>query len=180
MKNIIQEALQKIPTNTMQSLTEHWLKKVLASVSVTALASTLGVHIQFVLAFVFLMALDTLTRYLAQTALLWQGLYPQTPFTLVDLWKFRVQSRKWRYFRSHEMRKKFVSKLGTYIVILSASAVCDLLMSIAKGQTFALMICTAFLSLTELCSILENLQECGVKEVQDIVSIIKKRQESIQ
>lgn len=167
-------------SNTIKAVCEFWLEKIIASISLAAIAQTFGVHIQFCVAFIFLMVLDILTRYLAQTAMLWRDLYPNTTFTLYDLWKFRVQSRKWRYFRSEEMRKKFISKFCTYIIILGASAACDLLMQIAHGQPFCLMVCTAFLSLTELCSIMENLQECSVKEAHDIMAIIKKRKEGIK
>ena len=166
--------------STIRTICEFWIEKIVASVSLAAVAQVFGVHIQFCLAFVLLMALDTLTRYLAQTAKLWHDLYPQTPFTLYDLWKWRVQSRKWRYFRSGEMRKKFISKLGTYIIILGASAMCDLVMRISHGQPFCLMVCTAFLSLTELCSIMENLQECEVQQVADLMAIIKKRKEGVK
>ena len=166
--------------NTLKSVTEHLPEKLIASAGVTSVSAVLGVHIQLYVAFVFLMALDTLTRYLAQTARWWKDVYPQTPYTVYDLWEFRTQSRKWRYFRSGEMRKKFISKFCTYLVILGAASVCDISMSIAKGFAFALTVATTFLSVTELCSILENLQECGVKEAQQLLSIINKRKESIK
>lgn len=167
-------------SSTIQTIIHHWFEKIVASISLAAIAEIMGVHIQFCLMFILLMALDILTRYLAQTAKFWQDTYKNVPFTLYDLWKFRVQSRKWRYFRSEEMRKKFVSKFFTYLIIFSASAACDTVMQISKGQPFCLMVCTAFLSLTELCSIMENLQECEVKEVKDLMAVIKKRKEGIK
>ncbi len=166
--------------NTLKVMSEHLIEKLIASAGLAKIAEILGVHVQFFLAFAFLMVLDVFTRYLAQTALLWHDLYPNTPYTLYDLFNFRVQSRKWRYFRSEEMRKKFISKAGTYIIILGASAVCDLVMQVADGKPFVLMLVTAFLSLTELLSIMENLQECGVKEIADLMKIIKSRKEAIK
>lgn len=166
--------------NTLKSVTEHLPQKIIASAGVTSVSAMLGVHLQLYVAFVFLMALDTLTRYLAQTAKWWVCVYPKTPYTLYDLWKFRTQSRKWRFFKSNEMRKKFISKFGTYIVILAGASVCDISMSLAKGFAFALTVTTTFLSITELCSILENLQECGVKEVEGLMKIIQKRKEQIK
>ena len=166
--------------STLKSVCEHLPAKVVASAGVTSVSSALGIHLQLYIAFAFLMALDTLTRYLAQTATWWGCVYPQTPYTLYDLWKFRSQSRKWRFFKSNEMRKKFVSKFGTYIVILAGASVCDISMSLAKGFAFALTVATTFLSITELCSILENLQECGVQEVQGILTILNKRKEQIK
>ena len=181
MKEIIHEVLSKINwANTFKSLADHLPEKIVASAGVTSVASALGVNLQLYIAFVFLMVLDTLTRYLAQTAAWWKCTYPQTPYTLYDLWRFRSESRKWRWFKSAEMRKKFVSKFCTYLIVLAASSVCDITMQTARGLGFALTVATTFLALTELCSILENLQECGVKEVQGIMSIINKRKESIK
>lgn len=166
--------------NTIKSLADHLPEKLIASAGVTSVASVLGINVQLYIAFVLLMALDTLTRYLAQTAQWWKSIYPQTPYTLYDLWKWRTQSRKWRFFKSALMRKKFVSKFFTYLIVLGASSVCDISMQTAKGFGFALTVATTFLALTELCSILENLQECGVQEVQGILSIINKRKEQIK
>lgn len=166
--------------DTLKAVAEHLPAKVVASAGVTSVSAMLGVHIQLYVAFVFLMALDTLTRYLAQTAKWWVCVYPQTPYTLYDLWKFRGESRKWRWFKSAEMRKKFVSKFCTYLIVLAASSVCDITMQTAKGFGFALTVSTTFLAITELCSILENLQECSVKEVQGILAIINKRKEQIK
>jgi len=166
--------------NTLKSLADHLPEKIIASAGVTSVTSALGINLQLYIAFVLLMALDTLTRYLAQTAVWWKSVYPQTPFTLYDLWKWRGESRKWRFFKSALMRKKFISKFGTYLIVLGASSVCDITMQTARGFGFALTVATTFLALTELCSILENLQECGVQEVKGILSIINKRKEQIK
>ena len=179
--DVLKEIIAKIELHdTIKSVTNKGLEKLAASAGVTSVSAVLGVHVQLHIAFAFLMGLDTLTRYLAQTARWWKCTYPQTPYTLYDLWKFRSQSRKWRFFKSGEMRKKFISKFGTYIVILAGASVCDISMSLAKGFAFALTVATTFLSITELCSILENLQECGVKEVQGILTILNKRKEQIK
>lgn len=166
--------------NTLKSVAEHAPAKLAASAGVTTLASALGVHLQICLLFIAVLVLDVLTRYLAQSAKLWRDLYPQTPGTLYDYWKFRTQARKWRYFRSDEMRKKFISKLGTYAIILFVFSVCDVAMLIARSQAFLVSLGTLFLSCTESISILENLQECGVKEVQSLLAVINKRKESIK
>ena len=179
--DILKDVFSKINwSNTIKSLADHLPEKIVASAGVTGVASAFGIHLQLYIAFVLLMAIDTLTRYLAQTAVWWKCVYPQTPFTLYDLWKWRGESRKWRFFKSALMRKKFVSKFCTYLIVLAASSICDITMQTAKGLGFALTVATTFLALTELCSILENLQECGVKEVQGILSIINKRKESIK
>lgn len=165
---------------TLKNVAAHLPEKLAASAGVVAVADALGVHMQLCLLFMFVMAMDVLTRYLAQTAKWWKDTYPQTPYTLYDLWHWRTQSRKWRYFKSGEMRKKFVSKIGTYGIILFVMSLCDVTMAIAGSPRFLLSLCTAFLSCTEAVSVLENLQECGSKSAQALFAIINKRKEAIK
>lgn len=166
--------------HTLKNVTEHLPAKLAASAGVTTLANALGVHIQICLLFITVLLLDLLTRYLAQSAKLWHDLYPQTPGTLYDFWKFRVQARKWRYYQSAVMRKKFISKCGTYAVILFVFSLCDVAMLLARSQPFLVSLGTIFLSCTESISILENLQECNVHEARALLSIIQKRKEQIK
>jgi phage-related holin len=53
-------------------------------------------------------------------------------------------------------------------------------MIIGRSQPFLVSLGTLFLACTESISILENLQECGVKEAQQLLAIINKRKESIK
>lgn len=165
---------------TLKNVIEHAPEKLAASAGVTTLVNAMGVHFQISILFIVVLVLDLLTRYIAQAAKLWHDLYPQTPGTVYDYWKFRVQARKWRYFRSDEMRKKFISKCGTYAIILLVFSVCDVAMIIGRSQPFLVSLGTLFLACTESISILENLQECGVKEAQQLLAIINKRKESIK
>lgn len=165
---------------TFKNVIEHLPAKLAASAGITTLANAMGVHIQICILFVTVLLLDLLTRYIAQAAKLWHDLYPQTPGTMYDYWKFRVQARRWRYFRSDEMRKKFISKCGTYAIILLVFSVCDVAMIIGRSQPFLVSLGTLFLACTESISILENLQECGVKEAQQLLAIINKRKDSIK
>lgn len=166
--------------NTLKSVAEQAPAKLAATAGVTTLTNAMGVHIQICILFVTVLLLDLFTRYIAQAAKLWHDLYPQTPGTVYDYWKFRVQARKWRYFRSDEMRKKFISKCGTYAIILLVFSVCDVAMLIARSQAFLVSLGTIFLACTESISILENLQECGVKEAAALLTIINKRKDAIK
>lgn len=166
--------------NTLKSVAEHAPAKVAASAGITTLASAMGVHLQICLLFIAVLVLDVLTRYIAQSAKLWHDLYPQTTGTVYDYWRFRVQARKWRYFESDKMRKKFISKCGTYAIILLVFSVCDVAMLLARSQAFLVSLGTLFLACTESISILENLQECGVAEAQALLTIINKRKENIK
>lgn len=166
--------------DTVKKVMEHFPEKVIASAGITGITSALGVHVQLVGIFILLEALDILTRYIAQSAKLWRAMYPQTPGTVWQYFRFRTQARKWRFYKSEIMRNKSISKVFTYTVILFCTSLCDLAMQIAHGPAFLLTIITAILCCTELLSCLENLDEAGVNVAKELIAIVKARKEKIK
>ena len=124
--------------------------------------------------------LDVLTRWLACSAALWKDLYPQTEGSLWKYFKFLRQSHRWRYFQSEKMRDKFISKIGTYTIIIIFAALGDFAMSISKGMPFLLTVVVSLLACTEMISCLENLNECGVSIARQLMDVVKKRKDAIK
>ena len=166
--------------STIKSVTAHLPAKLATSAMVVAMADSMGTHLLLVGIFIILEFLDILTRYIAQSAKLWKAMYPQTPGTVWQYFKFRTQARKWRYYKSEVMRNKSISKVFTYAVILFCTALCDLAMQIAHGPAFLLTIITGILCCTELLSCLENLDEAGVNVAKELMAIVKARKEKIK
>ena len=167
-------------TNTLKSVFEHLPEKVIASAGVATLADAMGVQLQLFVVFCLLACMDVFTRWVALSYKLWNDMYPQTPCTVWQAVKFIRQGHRWRYIKSEAMRNQFISKIGTYTVILFCTSVCDVAMMIAKAPAFLLPIITAVLSCTELLSCLENLSECGVSVAKEIMAIVKARKDKIK
>lgn len=166
--------------DTVRNVGDHLPAKLLASAGIASVTETLGVNAQLVGIFIVLEGLDILTRQVAQAAKLWRDMYPQTPGTVWQYFKFRTQARKWRYIKSQIMRNQSISKIFTYSVILFFTSLCDVAMQIAKGPGFLLTIITAILCCTELLSCLENLDEAGVNVAKELIAIVKARKEKIK
>lgn len=162
--------------NTIQKLIEH----LPAKICFTVLSFATGTHAQLIFVFVVMAMLDVLTRWLACSAALWKDMYPQTEGSLWKYFKFMRQSHRWRYFQSEKMRDKFISKIGTYTIIIIFAALGDCAMSISKGLPFLLTVVVSLLACTEMISCLENLNECGVSIAKQLMDIVRKRKEQIK
>lgn len=165
---------------TVKTVLSHLPEKLAASAGITGILSALGIHAQLVLIFALLEALDIVTALIAASAKCWHAIYPQTPGTLWDFWVFRTQARKWRYIQSNIMRKKSVSKLCTYGIMLLFCAFADTAMQIAGSPRFLLSIFTCILCLTETISVCENLDAAGYDAVHQLLEIVKARKDKIK
>lgn len=161
---------------TLQALFEH----LPAKIGFTVISFATGTHAQLVMIFIVMAMLDVLTRWLACSAALWKDMYPQTEGSLWKYFKFMRQSHRWRYFQSEKMRDKFISKIGTYTIIIIVAAMGDYAMSISKGLPFLLTVVVSLLACTEMISCLENLNECGVSIARQLMDIVKKRKDAIK
>lgn len=165
---------------TLKEVASNLPAKLAASAGIATIAEAMGVHFQLLFIFLVLEVMDVLTRWIALSAGLWKDMYPQTPGSVWQYFKFIRQAHRWRYIKSEVMRNHFISKIGTYCIILLFTALCDVAMMIAKGPAFLLPVITAVLSCTELLSCLENLNECGVSVAKDLVAIVRARKEKIK
>ncbi len=161
---------------TLQTLFQHLPAKIVFVV----ISFATGTHAQLVMIFVVMAMLDVLTRWWACSAKLWKDMYPQSEGSLWKYMKFMRQSHRWRYFQSGKMRDKFISKIGTYTVIIIFAALGDLAMSISKGLPFLLTVVVSLLACTEMISCLENLNECGVSVARQLMDIVKRRKDAIK
>lgn len=162
--------------NTLHKLVEH----LPAKIGFTIISFATGTHAQLVLIFIIMAMMDVLTRWLACSAALWKAMYPQTEGSLWKYFKFMRQSHRWRFFKSEIMRDKFISKIGTYTIIIIFAALGDFAMSISKGLPFLLTVVVSVLACTEMISCLENLNECGVSIARQLMDIVKKRKDAIK
>ncbi|MBQ9698240.1 MAG: phage holin family protein [Acidaminococcaceae bacterium] len=155
--------------------------KLAASAGVATIAEAMGVQVQLFLIFCALACLDVFTRWIALSYKLWGDMYPQTPCTVWQATKFIRQAHRWRYIKSEAMRNQFISKIGTYGVILLFASLCDVAMMIAKAPVaFLLPVITAVLSCTELLSCLENLSECNVSVAGELITIVKNKKNKLK
>ena len=155
----------------IQRLTEGWGVKVGLSVALTIAYED---HAQIFAAFVALVCLDLVTKWLSLSR---QHLV-DTGVDQPSLWQaFRnvKRARRAGYIKSDIMRKRFVPKILTYIGVVSAALMLDFILVKAHAPAFAATLVIGYLSLTEFISILENMQSSGIEEAGALVEMARRK-----
>lgn len=157
--------------HVFQKLQEGWGVKLALSCIVSIAAEE---HAQIFAAFVFLVCLDLVTKWLSlsRRCLIDHG--TEQPSFWQSFMGLR-RARRLGYIRSEEMRKRFVHKILSYIGVVLAAVVLDFMLARAHAPAFATSLVIGYLAITEFISILENMQDSGVEEAGAIAELARRK-----
>lgn len=158
-------------TQVFQRLQEGWGLKLSISCAISLASED---HAQIFAAFVALVCLDLVTKWLSlsRKCLIDHG--TDQPTFWQSLTGIR-RARRLGYIRSEEMRKRFTHKILTYFGVVAAALMLDFMLIKTHAPAFAATVAIGYLALTEFVSILENMQQSGVEEAGAIVEIVRKK-----
>ena len=158
-------------TQVFQRLQEGWGLKLSISCAVSLASED---HAQIFAAFVALVCLDLVTKWLSlsRKCLIDHG--ADQPTFWQSLTGIR-RARRLGYIRSEEMRKRFTHKILTYFGVVAAALMLDFMLIKTHAPAFAATVTIGYLALNEFVSILENMQQSGVEEAGAIVEIVRKK-----
>lgn len=131
----------------------------------------------FKILFLFMLVefMDTFTRWICQSKICYQALYPQSKAGIRTYINFIWQARKWRFIRSDAMRNG-VDKVLLYLIIILVAHIVDVAIATSSGIKFCTVISVTVCGCTEFLSILENLSEITstnvISKIKD--KIVKK------
>lgn len=155
--------------NTLRHLSHDVLIKILASSIIVALFY----HAVLFAMFGAVVFLDLFSRWLALSH---QNLVTQKQeATLIDCFCGIPQAHKAGLISSYVMRKTFFSKMVTYLLLIMGASIVDYIIKGSGGSVMAVSLVITYLSMTELLSIVENLDEAGVSAMHDLIDLIKGR-----
>jgi len=160
-----------IMMKVLERLQEAWAFKVCTS-CIIALAS--HTHFQMAVAFAALVCVDLLTKWLSLSR---QHLIDRGR-KKIHFWaclKNIPKARRAGDIRSEEMRTRFVAKMLTYFGVVAAAWLVDSMCLHAGAPTVAVVVVVGYLSVTELLSILENLQKSNVEGAGELYDLIRKK-----
>ena len=75
---------------------------------------------------------------------------------------------------SDVMKHRFIGKIAVYIICTVAAATADLTMLQMAKPVWVVSTVISYLVLTELLSIIENLNDAGIEAVQGLVELLKR------
>lgn len=155
--------------NTLRNLSHDMVIKLLASSILVAICY----HAALFFAFGCVVFLDLFTRWLALSH---QNLVThKQEATLIDCFWGIKKAHKVGLISSYVMRKTFFSKMITYLILIIGASIVDNMIKGAGGGVMAVSLVITYLSMTELLSIVENLDEAGVSAMHDLIDLIKGR-----
>lgn len=139
------------------------------------LAALFSVHAKLLLAFAALVVIDLVSKWLALSKEYLatckhnnnQSLYT----SLINI----PAARRAGYITSSSMRHRFFSKMLSYIILVLGAALVDFVSRTLHHQDFLVVLVVGYLAATEAISILENMQDAGLKEVEQLKEILKKK-----
>lgn len=155
--------------NTLRNLANDMVIKLLASSIIVALFY----HAVLFAMFGAVVFLDLFSRWLALSH---QYLVThKQEATLIDCFWGIKRAHKAGLISSYVMRKTFFSKMITYLVLIIGASIVDYMIKGSGGSVMAVSLVITYLSMTELLSIVENLDEAGVSAMYDLIDLIKGR-----
>ena len=155
--------------NTLKNLTHDMVLKLLAS----SILMALFYHAVLFAMFGAMVFLDLFSRWLALSH---QYLVThKQEATLIDCFWGIKKTHKAGLISSYVMRKTFFSKMITYLILIVGASIVDYMIKGTDGSVMAASLVITYLSMTELLSIVENLDEAGVSAMHDLIDLIKGR-----
>lgn len=149
-------------------------------VGASVVGAACSMHGQLLLAFVALVVIDLVTKWMALSK---EYMTKKKRRKNTTLWQCIVNipaARKAGYIKSEAMKHRFIGKIIVYLLVVFAGALADHIMQTMDKPTWAVLLLVGYLSITELISILENLQDAGVEEAGQLHDILEKKKEQLK
>ena len=162
---------------TVGHLSENWVMKMAGAAFVGAACS---MHGQLLLAFVALIIIDLITKWIALSH---DYLTKRKRRKNQTLWQCVTNipaARAAGYIKSEAMKHRFLGKIVVYLIVIFAGATIDNIMLTMEKPVWAVVLLAGYLSITELISIVENLQDAGVEEAEHLHEILEKKRDAIK
>ncbi|MBP2636011.1 MAG: Holin toxin secretion/phage lysis [Firmicutes bacterium] len=165
--------LYKAVLNAWQNIIDAWIWKIIVSFFVSMITS---VHGSALAAFVVLVLVDLLTRWLALCSIHLKDTGRITEeinlFTcLVDI----PTAIRAGYINSDAMKHRFIGKVIVYILLTIIAINVDILLSLGGEPPLILKGVWVYLAATEGLSILENLRDAGIKQADGLLDFFRNR-----
>lgn len=140
----------------------------------TLLAIVLHQHAVLFYAFALLVFLDCFTRWMSISHERLIGLGEERPSVLDTVIGIKA-ARSEGLISSAVMKHRFIGKIIVYIICTLSAALVDVCMVCLSRPTWAVATVVSYLMLTELLSIVENLNDAGIEAMKPLMDILNRR-----
>lgn len=158
-------------SSAIVGLKSTWMVKMAAAFFVAAICN---LHVQLLLAFAMLVIIDLITKWIVLS----KQFLTDAGHTETNLWdciKGMRGARRAGYIRSGEMKHRFAGKITVYLILTLGAAVADMAMKIMGKPEFLVVLVVGYLAVSEMLSVVENLQGAGVEEAAKLHDLINRK-----
>lgn len=153
--------------NTLKNLSHDVVIKLLTSSILVAICY----HAALFFAFGMVVFLDLFTRWLAISHK--RLIATREEGGLINAFLGIPAAHRAGLINSYVMRKTFFSKMFTYLLLIFVASLVDYMVCRSGGNAIASSTVITYLAMTELLSVVENLDEAGVSAVHDLIQAIR-------
>ncbi len=155
-------------SQTAARLTDQWAFKLVASWIIG-----IELHLGLFSIFAILVMLDLFTRWIAISYKRLDG--AGLPDDLYSSIRGIPEAHREGLISSCVMRRQFWSKMATYMILVLAAILVDNGLILLGRSPMATTLIITYLSMTELLSMVENLDEAGVSALHQLTDILRGR-----
>lgn len=155
-------------SQTAARLTDQWAFKLAASWIIG-----IELHLGLFSIFSILVMLDLFTRWIAISYKRLDG--AGLPDDLYSSVRGIPEAHREGLISSCVMRRQFWSKMATYMILVMAALLVDNGLMLMGRSAIATTLIITYLSMTELLSMVENLDEAGVSALHQLTDILRGR-----
>lgn len=161
---------QRFCHGSWDRLSEWWFVKVLAGACLLPLQR----HVALISLFAIVVALDLLAKWLA----LAYGYLREQCVRSWDLWSCFLSipmAQRAGVIRSDAMRKHFCGKMAVYLILIIGGIIGDQMLIMVGEDAFFVSLCVSYLVVSEMISIVENLNDAGVDVMVGLIDLLRNR-----
>ena len=159
----------------VKTLTDAWPAKLLATAAGVIFSEVFQLHLHLLLLFAVLEFVDCVSKWLALSYARIKDMDCNAKPTLIECAEGIPAAHRCAYIQSEVMRKQFYSKMLTYLILIIAAGTGDYIIRLTHRPDILLSAVVAYISATELLSVLENLNDAGASIAGALIAIVKSR-----
>lgn len=159
----------------LRTLAEAWPAKIAGTVIGFVLSEVFQLHFLLFILFAALEFIDCLTKWISLSYLCIKDKDAAAQPTLLDCIKGIPAAHRKKYIKSEAMRHQFWDKMITYLILIVVAGIGDYTMRLTHRPDIFLSLVVAYISTTELLSVLENLNDAGVSMAASLLALVKQK-----
>lgn len=155
------------------ALTSYAWIKIVSGLALIAASELLELHLLLLIVFAALVVVDLLTKWIAIS-------HKRLESNMLDacLWCSICgikAARESGEISSDKMKHRFLSKISMYLIIVAGGSIVDIAMHILRKPVMFVDLIVWYLAITEMLSIIENLNDAGVEAATKLIQVIKTK-----